>query len=317
MRNSNELLEYYLEKEGYYDPNKTEEEKAEIKQNIRDKFRNHVGEEGEIYQSFLDLMNLEGSQNDKVDEEQFKKDYENYKANALRILKAIPEDYDLKCRLIDLNIDYDNFDDEDSFEAYRYNRIYKIIKREIQEEYYVDELSWDELKDLENEKMDKYHVEDYSQTPHVKMNKFSVFLDEIDEIIKKEGLQEKFGTYSNFVLGRMYLAITKVLYFIYKDCTFGSSFEKEKYDLLKKYIEREPNNDIVYLRNELGFLSYNMNEMKTYKEVCKLNNSNKKDYLVEYVLKNLKNIFVKEDNDKYIKGIIKRNFFFFTKIKIL
>ena len=51
--------------------------------------------------------------------------------------------------------------------------------------------------------------------------------------------------------------------------------------------------------------------MNCYEGICKDLKYRKKDGLVEYFLKNYSNVFKNSNNDKYIDGIIKRNFVFF------
>lgn len=304
-----ELFAYFLENEGYKVLN-NEKEKKETIEKLKNNLLDINSKEGRIFKDYIQLAKLEGNPNDTINEDQFKRDYENYKTIALRLLNEVSDDYDLKSYLILKDIDYKNFDNENNFKAYRYNRIYKIIVKEIKDENNAIELDLKTYNYLKRVKSFKYGIRYDSSIFNRVITKMNELLDEMDEIIEKRKLKEKYESYSKFSLGRMHLLTIKRLINFYTEHESVNDYSKEKYDLLIKYLEKDPNDDTLCLRNELGFLSYKINEMETYKKVYKLNDLNKRNDLIEYMLSNLNNIFDKEDKDKYIKEFIKENFYF-------
>ena len=308
----NELLEYFVENEENFDLN-DESKRDECIEKIKKKLEDINSKEGRILKDNIDLIRLEDNSKELVeDNNELRLNYEKYKIIALRLLDAIPDDYDLKSNFIIKNIDYKNFDNEDNFKAFRYYIIKKIVTKEISNENNLSELNSQKINYLKRIKFEKYDVTYSPFNLEDTINKLNNLLNEIDEKVQERGLKEKYGDYSKFSLGRMYLLIIKKMFMLYEqnEYEFNHNHSKEKYDLLVKYLERDPNDDIYLKRNELGYLSFKINEKETYQKVCKLNRLNKKDGIMEYMLCNIENIFENKDNDKYIKDIIKRNFYF-------
>ena len=130
----NELLEYFVENEENFDLN-DESKRDECIKKIKKKLEDVNSKEGRIFKDNIDLIRLEDNSKELVeDNNELKLNYEKYKAIALRLLDAIPDDYDLKSNFIIKNIDYKNFDNEDSFKAFRYYIIKKIVTKEISSE---------------------------------------------------------------------------------------------------------------------------------------------------------------------------------------
>ncbi len=303
-----ELFEYYLENAGYYNDNKSYEKQCEIEQKVHTDITNIRTKKGKIafdYHLLSELM-----ENGSIDEDKIKEDFEEFKGLVKKLLEAMPEDYDLKSTLLFNGIDYETFDEE-SFKNYRDNRVHTYIMDEIYALNDSGTKSVEELNDLMNKRFKEYNVN--LEPPESKkiITKLLGFLDEIDNIVSEKELRRKFGCYSNFVLGRMYLRIIDKLDVIYDSFDDEEEVLKEKYSILKRCFSKDPYNDMLYKNNELGFISYELKDSKTYKDVVDVNKYKRRDGLIEYFLNNLSKIFTNEDNSKYLEGIIKRNFFFF------
>ena len=306
-----ELFEYYLENAGYYNDNKSYEKQCEIEQKVHSDITNIRTKKGKIAFDYHLLSEL--IENGSIDDDKIKEDFEEYKELVKKILETMPEDYDLKSTLLFNGIDYETFDEE-SFKNYRDNRVHIYIMDEIRTLSDSGTKSVEELNDLLETKLKDYNINLEPPESEKIIVKLLSFLDEIDNIVSEKGLRRKYGYYSNFVLGRMYLRIIDKLEVVY--CSFEDEEKvlKEKHSILKRYLSKDPYNDMLYKNNELGFISYELNDFKTYKEVNDINKYKRRDGLIEYFLNNLTNIFTKEDNIKYLKGIIKRNFFFFPTL---
>ncbi len=301
-----ELYKYYLEKEGCYDENTSAKKMYKIMQKVHQDLTNPRTKIGRVCYDYYWLQSLEGNELKEIDEERVKKDFEEYKEVVSKILKNVPDDYDLKAYLIYNGIDYETFDEE-SYKNYRDNRYFKFLIKEVNN-LGEEELSLSNFHEILQEKLKKYDV-DFSCPDSDKITKkLNVFLDEIEKIIsEKESDEQNDRSYSLFVLGRMYLRIIDRLLVIYDT---QDDKDKEKYILLKKAFDKDCYLDSLFKNNELGFISYKLKEMDTYNEVVKFNKFTNKNGLMEYILSNLSNIFENKNNSKYLRGIIKKNFYF-------
>lgn len=306
----NELFEYFLENAGYYNDNKSYKKKQEIKQKMHADITNLKTKRGKLCYDYYFLDKLEGNDLEIIDENKIKEDFESYKELVNKLLKIMPEDYDLKSSLIFNGIDYETFD-ESSFKNYRDNRVHKAIMNEIKRLNDSGEKSVEELNELMESKFKEFNLDIEPPESEKIITKLLGFLDEIDHIVSEKELRQKYGYYSNFLLGRMYLRIVEKLTIIYDSFEDEEKGLKEKHLILKRYLTKDPYEDMLYKNNELGFISYMLKDIETYKEVLNINKYRRKDGLIEYFLNNLTNIFTQDNNFKYIVGIIKRNFFFF------
>ena len=303
-----ELFEYYLENAGYYNDNKSYEKQREIEQKVHAEITNIKCKKGKIAFDYHLLSEL--IENGSIDEDRIKRDFEEYKELVNKMLKTMPEDYDLKSTLLYNGIDYETFD-EVSFKNYRDNRVHTYIMDEIHALSDSGTKSVEELNDLMEKRFKEYNVNLEPPESEKIITKLLGFLDEIDKIVSEKELRQKFGCYSNFVLGRMYLRIIDKLDIIFSSFEDEEKSLKEKYSILKRSLSKDPYNDMLYKNNELGFISYELKDFNTYEDVIDINKYKRRDGLIEYFLNNLTDIFTKEDNSKYLNGIIKRNFFFF------
>ena len=301
-----ELFNYFLEKEGYLFKN--DDKRDELLFEVSKDLFNSRTKKGKIQNDYSFLEFLESSCEGVINEEQLKEDFKNYKSLVLKILEEIPDDYDLKSDLIFNGIDFDNFDDEKNYNAYRSNRIYEVLIEEIKRENDIGEISFDDLNEVINQKFKKYGVDKIEKDSEFTITQLEKYLNEIESIIKESKFKDM--AYPDFVLGRMYFRTLRKLFNVYESYGDNEKLEEKYWVLRRGYIK-----DYIYdrfdFRNELGFISYRINDMNCYEGICKDLKTRKKDGLVEYFLKNYSNVFKNSNNDKYIDGIIKRNFVFF------
>lgn len=301
-----ELFDYFLEKEGYLF--KSKEKKEELLFKVHKDLFNSRTKKGKIQNEYCFLKYLEGSSDDIIDEVQLKEDFKNYKSLVLKILQDVPDDYDLKSDLAFIGIDFDNFDDTKNYDIYRANRIYKVLIEEIKKENDIGEISIEDLNKKINDKFKKYNVVEIEKDTEYVISNLEKYLDEIESIIRESKCKDML--YPDFVLGRMYYRILTKLFSVYE--SFGDNEKlEEKYWVLRRGLIKDYIYDRFDFRNELGFISYQINDMNCYEGICNDLKGRQKDGLVEYFLKNYSNILNNSKNEKYINGIIKRNFVFF------
>lgn len=302
-----DLIIYFLEKEGYSDPKKTKEERDLIANKF---FQNTFDPNSK----FFKVVNLNqkfeklwGYENEIIDEETIKKDFEDFKKVVTKLIKLIPEDYFLKGELTYNGIDYETFD-EYSFEFFRWK------KKDFEYDCRLEELEWDnslsdEEKMLVSIKLFKEH--ELKRKPNFNKetrNKLYSYLDELESKIKKnKNKYEEYYDLRTFLYGRMYIYIASCI----KDLLNHEEQDvlKEKEELYIRYVNLDLKDNLECL-NELGFLAYYLNDKNTYNDVIERNKYFDKRGLIPYFLKYIDKIFQK-DNDKYIKKIIKENFLFF------
>lgn len=302
-----DLIIYFLEKEGYSDPKKTKEERDLIANKF---FQNTFDPNSK----FFKVVNLNqkfeklwGYENEIIDEETIKKDFEDFKKVVTKLIKLIPEDYFLKGELTYNGIDYETFD-EYSFEFFRWK------KKDFEYDSRLEELEWDnslsdEEKMLVSIKLFKEH--ELKRKPNFNKetrNKLYSYLDELESKIKKnKNKYEEYYDLRTFIYGRMYIYIVSCI----KDLLNHEEQDvlKEKEELYIRYVNLDLKDNLECL-NELGFLAYYLNDKNTYNDVIERNKYFDKRGLIPYFLKYIDKIFQK-DNDKYIKKIIKENFLFF------
>ena len=302
-----DLIIYFLEKEGYSDPKKTKEERDLIANKF---FQNTFDPNSKFFkvanlnQKFEKLW---GYENEIIDEETIKKDFEDFKKVVTKLIKLIPEDYFLKGELTYNGIDYETFD-EYSFEFFRWK------KKDFEYDSRLEELEWDnslsdEEKMLVSIKLFKEH--ELKRKPNFNKetrNKLYSYLDELESKIKKnKNKYEEYYDLRTFIYGRMYIYIVSCI----KDLLNHEEQDvlKEKEELYIRYVNLDLKDNLECL-NELGFLAYYLSDKNTYNDVIERNKYFDKRGLIPYFLKYIDKIFQK-DNDKYIKKIIKENFLFF------
>lgn len=302
-----DLIIYFLEKEGYSDPKKTKEERDLIANKF---FQNTFDPNSKFFkavnlnQKFEKLWDYE---NEIIDEETIKKDFEDFKKVVTKLIKLIPEDYFLKGELTYNGIDYETFD-EFSFEFFRWK------KKDFEYDSRLEELEWDnslsdEEKMLVSIKLFKEH--ELKRKPNFNKetrNKLYSYLDELESKIKKnKNKYEEYYDLRTFIYGRMYIYIVSCI----KDLLNHEEQDvlKEKEELYIRYVNLDLKDNLECL-NELGFLAYYLNDKNIYNDVIERNKYFDKRGLIPYFLKYIDKIFQK-DNDKYIKKIIKENFLFF------
>lgn len=303
-----ELILYFLEKDGYNDPKKTKEERDLIANKF---FQNSFNYNSKLFkalnlnQKFEKLWDYE---DEIIDEETIKKEFEDFKKVVTNLIKLVPEDYFLKGELTYNGIDYETFD-EYSFEFFRWK------KKEFEYDFKVEEIKWDsslsdEKKMFESLKAFKEH--ELKRRPNFNEDarkKLYSYLDELEIKIKRNKKKyEECYDLSTFIYGRMYIYIVSCI----KDLLNHEEKDvlKEKEELCRRYLNLDLKDNLEYL-NELGFLAYRLNDKDVYCNVIERNKYFDKKGLIPYFLKNIEKIFQK-DNDKYIKKIIKENFFFFS-----
>ena len=302
-----DLIIYFLEKYGYNNPNKTKEERDLIANKF---FQNTFDPNSKFFkavnlnQKFEKLWDYE---NEIIDEEAIKKDFEDFKKVVTKLIKLIPEDYFLKGELTYNGIDYETFD-EYSFEFFRWK------KKDFEYDSRLEELEWDnslsdEEKMLVSIKLFKEH--ELKRKPNFNKetrNKLYSYLDELESKIKKnKNKYEEYYDLSTFIYGRMYIYIVSCI----KDLLNHEEQDvlKEKEELYIRYVNLDLKDNLECL-NELGFLAYYLSDKNIYNDVIERNKYFDKRGLIPYFLKYIDKIFQK-DNDKYIKKIIKENFLFF------
>lgn len=306
--NKEELNEYFLEKAGYYKAYSDYRKQYNISRRVFESSKNPNSAYGKVLALYNKLEYLE-MDNAYLLFESDELYFNEYKTTIKNILKIIPNDYDLKKDLILKGIDYKTFDKETfkNFKSIYYReKIYNEIRCECPEEkdpLKLQEYALKKAKKLGFDSLDYYFNFNISKLDDLK--------DELLNIIKEKEIDEyDFGSFPDFLLGRMYLRIESI--YLEDFCNkVDEETLKKRYKILLEIKEHDFYSDYLNIYNEIGFASYHFKDFKTYDYVRALFSTKSKKDVMSYFLKYIEEICDgKNDNLKYIKEIASRNLFF-------